>query len=243
MDIRIHYGVIYRIITTAPRTQKGESMSSLLVSTRNLYGRFTSSLTPFEGIGPLLLRLYLAPIMIQAGWMKLANFESTAQWFGNPDWGLGMPFPYLMTALAACAEFFGGIALVVGLATRLVAIPLAITMLVAALTVHWDNGWLALSDSSSWLANERVMEAAPRKAKAIELLKEHGNYRWLTERGSITILNNGIEFAATYFIMLISLLFTGGGRYFSLDYWIRRWFERSGLGGRKEHAGSAAASA
>ena len=97
-----------------------------------------------------------------------------------------------------------------------------ITMLVAALTVHWDNGWLAISDQGSWLANERVMEAGPRKAKAIELLKEHGNYRWLTERGSITILNNGIEFAATYFIMLISLLFTGGGRYFSLDYWIAR---------------------
>ncbi|UCH47082.1 MAG: DoxX family protein [Betaproteobacteria bacterium] len=216
-------------------------MSSIVASSRTLYDRFTSSLTRFEGIGPLLLRLYLAPIMMQAGWMKLTNFESTAAWFGNPDWGLGMPFPYVMAALAACAEFFGGIALLVGLATRLFAIPLAITMLVAALTVHWDNGWLAISDQSSWLANERVMEAGPRKAKAIELLKEHGNYSWLTEHGSITILNNGIEFAATYFIMLISLLFTGGGRYFSLDYWIRRWFERSEPGGRKEHTASGAA--
>ena len=174
-------------------------------------------------LGPLALRLYLAPVMMQAGWMKLTNFESTAAWFGNPDWGLGMPFPYLMTALAAGAEFFGGIALVAGLATRLVAIPLAITMLVAMLTVHWDHGWLAISDSSSWLANERVMEAAPRKAKAIELLKEHGNYSWISGRGSVTILNNGIEFAATYFIMLLSLIFTGGGRYFSIDYWIDRW--------------------
>lgn len=218
-------------------------MSSVLVSTRTLYDRFAASLKPFEGIGPLLLRLYLAPIMIQAGWMKLSNFESTAAWFGNPDWGLGMPFPEVMAALAAGAEFFGGIALLVGLATRLFAIPLAITMLVAALTVHWDNGWLAISDQGSWLANERVMEAGPRKAKAIELLKEHGNYSWLTERGSITILNNGIEFAATYFIMLISLLFTGGGRYFSLDYWIRRWLEGGDPGSRKAQAGSAAASA
>ena len=213
-------------------------MSSLVARGQTLYDRFTSRLTLLEGIGPLLLRLYLAPIMIQAGWMKLANFESTAAWFGNPDWGLGMPLPHLMAALAGCAEFFGGIALVVGLATRLVAIPLAITMLVAALTVHWDNGWMALSDSSSWLANERVIEAAPRKTMAIEILKEHGNYAWLTERGSITILNNGIEFAATYFIMLISLLFTGGGRYFSLDYWIRRRFERGKPGSQTRHAGT-----
>jgi len=201
-------------------------MASLLAGTRTLYDRFTSTLTPLDGLPPLLLRLYLAPVMMQAGWMKLTNFESTAQWFGNPDWGLGLPFPYLMTALAAGAEFFGGLALIVGLATRLVAIPLAITMLVAMTTVHWENGWLAISDSSSWLANERVMEAAPRKAKAIELLKEHGNYGWISGRGSITVLNNGIEFAATYFIMLLSLIFTGGGRYFSIDYWIDRWYQR-----------------
>lgn len=201
-------------------------MVSALASTLTLYERFTKAIVPLEGLPPLLLRLYLAPVMIQAGWMKLTNFESTASWFGNPDWGLGLPFPYVMTALAAGAEFFGGIALVIGLATRLVAIPLAITMLVAMFTVHWDNGWLAISDSSSWLANERVLEAAPRKAKAIEILKEHGNYGWLTGRGSITILNNGIEFAATYFIMLLSLLFTGGGRYFSIDYWIGRWYRR-----------------
>jgi len=35
-------------------------------------------------------------------------------------------------------------------------------------------------------------------------------------------LNNGIEFAATYFIMLLALFFTGAGRYASVDYWVRR---------------------
>ena len=96
-------------------------------------------------------------------------------------------------------------------------------MLVAAFAVHWDNGWLVLSDSSSWLANDRVMEAAERKAQAIAILREHGDYRWLTGRGSITILNNGIEFAAMYFVMLLSLTFTGGGRFTSVDDVIARW--------------------
>jgi uncharacterized membrane protein YphA (DoxX/SURF4 family) len=190
------------------------------------YGRLNDSVVdrtrPFDGIAPLLLRLYLAPVMIQAGWNKIVGFENTVAWFGNPDWGLGLPMPEVMAALAAATEFGGGIALIIGLAVRWVSIPLMVTMLVAAFAVHWDNGWLALSDASSWLANDRIAEAVARKAKAIELLKEHGNYAWLTGRGSVTILNNGIEFAATYFIMLLSLFFTGGGRYVSLDYWLSR---------------------
>jgi len=36
------------------------------------------------------------------------------------------------------------------------------------------------------------------------------------------VLNNGIEFAATYLVMLLSLFFTGGGRLLSLDYWLQR---------------------
>lgn len=194
----------------------------LIATAGRIQDRFVEALKPADGIGPLLLRLYLAPVMIQAGWTKFAAFENTAAWFGNPDWGLGLPLPYLMTFLAASAELVGGIALVIGLATRWFAIPLIVTMLVAMFAVHWENGWLAISDASSWLANDRVMEAAERRSRAIEILREHGNYRWLTAHGSITILNNGIEFAATYFVMLMSLLFTGGGRYTSVDYWIDR---------------------
>ncbi len=63
---------------------------------------------------------------------------------------------------------------------------------------------------------------AVRLGAARELLQEHGNYSWLTEKGSFVILNNGIEFAVTYLIMLFSLLFTGGGRYVSADYYLSK---------------------
>ena len=195
-------------------------MKTPLSAAASIYDGALAALRPLDGLPPLLLRLYLAPVFMQAGWSKLANFESTAAWFGNPDWGLGLPAPAFLAALAAGAEFLGGLLLLPGLATRLVAIPLAVTMLVAIFAVHWENGWLAISDASSWLANERVQEAVPRKAMAIEILKEHGNYGWLTARGSITILNNGIEFAVTYLIMVLTLLFTGGGRYTSVDHWL-----------------------
>jgi len=39
----------------------------------------------------------------------------------------------------------------------------------------------------------------------------------------VVILNNGIEFAATYALMLLVLITNGGGRYTSIDYWIARF--------------------
>jgi len=197
---------------------------ALLTAANNNYQSFLNSLEHASGLPALLLRLFLAPIMMQAGWTKFQGWENTVAWFGNPDWGLGLPFPELMVFLAAGSELVGGAFLVIGLATRFVAIPLIVTMLVAIFSAHWENGWLAISDASSWLANDRVLDAAEKKQAIKSILKEHGNYGWLTANGSVTILNNGIEFAATYFIMLLALFFMGAGRYFSMDYWIaRRW--------------------
>lgn len=178
----------------------------------------------------LLLRLYLAPVFWIAGTNKLAHFDSTVEWFGNPDWGLGLPMPWLMAALATATEIIGAILLLLGLATRYVTPPLMITMLVAAVTVHWKNGWQAVADSSSAFASEKlgflqfenVSGAVERLERARAILQEHGNYDWLTETGSIVISNNGIEWAATYFIMLLALFALGSGKYLGLDHWIGR---------------------
>ncbi len=188
----------------------------------NLYYSLLDRLRHFDGLGPLALRLFLGPIFIFAGWKKITGIDNTIAWFANPDWGLGLPMPELLGWAAALTEFGGGILLVVGLATRLVSIPLMVTMLVAAFAVHWPHGWQAVSDPSWLYANERVMESAERLARAKEILQEHGNYDWIKGRGNLVILNSGIEFAATYFIMCLVLLFTGGGRYVSADYWIAR---------------------
>lgn len=183
----------------------------------------TGTLGRIDFLAPLLIRLYLAPIFWMAGWSKLMSFEDTAGWFGE---GLGLPFPALMAGLATATELGGAILLLTGLAVRAIAIPLMVTMLVAVFAVHWDNGWLAIAEGHGLFATERTMMAAERLAAAREILRQHGDYAWLTEHGSITILNNGIEFAATYFLMLLSLLFTGAGRWVSLDYWVLRWLRR-----------------
>lgn len=169
-------------------------------------------------LAPLALRLYLAPVFWMAANNKWNPFDSesslapTIEWFGNPDWGLGLPLPALMGYLAWGAEYFGAIALVLGLVVRWASIPLMITMVVAAVTVHWSQGWLAIAEPSAQLSAAR------------SLLQEHGNYEWLTEQGNFVVLNNGIEFATTYFIMLLVLFFIGAGKYVSADYWIAKKF-------------------
>lgn len=196
----------------------------------NLINRFQQLLTGTQVadfLAPLALRLYLAPIFWMAGVNKLNSMDSTIEWFGNPDWGLGLPFPEFMAWAAALTETGGAILLVLGLAVRWVSIPLMITMLVAIFTVHLQNGWLAIAEGAqSLFASERTIAAVDRLDRAKEILQTHGNYDWLTEHGSIVVLNNGIEFAATYFIMLLVLFFYGAGRYVSADYWIWNWWKR-----------------
>jgi putative oxidoreductase len=173
-------------------------------------------------LAPLLLRMYLVPVFWMAGTKKIEGFEGIVEWFGNSEWGLGLPFPFLMAFLATATEFFGAIALFLGLAVRWFSLPLMFTMVVAAGTVHWDNGWQAITDPSAPFANERVIEASNKLGIVKEVLQEHTNYDYITSSGSVVMLNNGIEFSVTYFIMLLALLFLGAGRYVSADYWLER---------------------
>ena len=194
----------------------------------HIYQQIVARLQVADGIPLLLLRLYLAPVMIQAGWNKASSFDSIVDWFGNDDYGLGLPMPLVMAFLATAAELVGGVLLLLGALTRLVSIPLMVTMIVAMVSVHAKNGWLAIADASSWLAdgtillNENIMAAPEKLAAAKSLLQEYGHYDWLTSSGNFVVLNNGIEFAATYFIMLLVLFIYGGGRFFSVDFYVNK---------------------
>lgn len=209
-------------------------MKTLIDSYYRLAAALGRIVQPVDGIPSLLLRLYLVPVFLYAGMNKLnwGSESGLAALTVNPNvigWfehSLELPFPTLMAYLAAYTEFFGALLLLIGLATRWISIPLMVTMIVAAVSVHLKNGWLAIASDSGFWATERTMEATERLDEARSILQEHGNYEWLTEHGSIVMLNNGIEFAATYFIMLLALLKLGGGRYVSVDYWLSVWTKR-----------------
>ena len=195
-----------------------DKIVSLAISSQE---KFLSILKPIDFIAPLLLRLYLVPIFWMAGTNKLASMDSTIAWFANPDWGLGLPAPTLMAYLATFTEIFGAIFLALGFATRWISLPLIFTMLVAMITVHFQNGWLAIAEGSGLFATDRTMGAIERLNRAKEILQENANYEWLTQNGDFVILNNGIEFAATYTLMLLALLFMGPGKA-SLDHLIKQ---------------------
>jgi putative oxidoreductase len=82
-----------------------------------------------------LLRLYFGYGFFKAGLGKLQNIESTAEYFA----GLDIPLPTLNAYLAGATECFGGLLLLLGVASRVVTIPLIFTMLVAYLTQHIDE--------------------------------------------------------------------------------------------------------
>ena len=188
--------------------------------------------TSIDFIGPLMLRIYLVPVFWVAANNKWNPFNSDSsldpviQWFGNPDWGLGLPFPALMAHLAWSTEYFGAILLALGLATRWISIPLMFTMIIAVVTVHLENGWQAVHDLKSPYASDNAEAALDRLASAKDILKEHGNYEWLTEHGNFIVSNSGIEWAATYFLLLLALFVLGGGKHISVDYWLARKFKQ-----------------
>jgi putative oxidoreductase len=196
----------------------------MIISVATKAQMYLDKINVTDFIAPLLLRLYLVPVFWMAGTMKLGSMESTIEWFGNPDWGLGLPLPFLMAWIATLTEVVGAVCLFFGFATRWISIPLIITMVVAAVTVHLPNGWLAIAEGGGLFASERTMGAIQRLDRAKEILQDNANYSWLTENGSLVILNNGIEFAATYTIMLVVLLYVGAGK-LSIDHFIAKRFQ------------------
>lgn len=196
---------------------------SLLQRTDEQLRHHLRVLRHLDGLPALGLRLYLVPVFWMAGMQKYAAFDDMVAWFGDPEFGLGLPMPWLMAFLATSAELGGAVLLAAGLATRWISMPLLVTMLVAIVTVHGEFGWQAIADAHAPFANERVMQAAAHLDSIRALVREHGDYEALTSAGSIVILNNGVEFAVTYALMLLALMVSGGGRYVSLDYFWGRW--------------------
>lgn len=100
------------------------------------------TLSTNNSFSSLALRLSAGVIFVAHGAQKLFGsfggngLEATGQWMAS----IGLEPGYLMALAAGSAEFFGGIALLIGLLTRPAAVVLAITMLVAIVTVHLSNG-------------------------------------------------------------------------------------------------------
>ena len=101
---------------------------------------FRRLLSTPDDVALTVLRLVLGIVFFAHGSQKMLG------WFGGYGFKGTMAFfsqhyPAPFGFLAICAEFFGGIGLIVGFLTRIAAFGITCNMLVAILTVHLPNGF------------------------------------------------------------------------------------------------------
>ena len=96
----------------------------------------------------LMVRLYWGFQMMQTGWGKLHKLASVTQFFAS----LGVPFPAINAPFISVLEFVGGILIMLGLGSRLLAFLLTCDMLVAFVTADRDSLMQVFSDPDKFYA-------------------------------------------------------------------------------------------
>ncbi len=109
-------------------------MEKLTQTIRKAYEYLVRIASSGQSLFLLAVRLYWGWQFFVTGKGKLANLGPVAEFFKS----LGIPMPTLNAFLAGTAECFGGLLLLAGLASRLTAIPLIFTMIIAYLTADLD---------------------------------------------------------------------------------------------------------
>ena len=99
-----------------------------------------------EWVGLLLVRVLVGWEFLEAGWTKF-NGEN---WFADIQDQFPFPFslvpPEISWQMATWFELLGGIALIVGLATRFFSVSLIVLTVVAILSAHWPAEWHGLGE-------------------------------------------------------------------------------------------------
>jgi putative oxidoreductase len=122
-------------------------MSSFVPSITLAYEKFVAVANYLQAPLLLALRVFFFWQLFLAGKGKLLNIDKTAEFFGS----LNIPMPVLSVYLAGATECFGGLLLVIGLASRLVAIPVAFTMIVAYMTADYESLASIFSDPDKFV--------------------------------------------------------------------------------------------
>jgi putative oxidoreductase len=115
---------------------KGDVMESKIGALRKTV---VPILDRFRDLSLLFVRLILAYGFYEPAIMKWQDIGAVADWFGS----IGIPLPTLNAYMAATTELSGVVLLVLGLAVRIISIPLIVVMIVAITTVHLPHGFSA----------------------------------------------------------------------------------------------------
>jgi putative oxidoreductase len=122
-------------------------MASLAQIAGKCYGAVVRVASHLQPVFLLVIRLYWGWQFFVSGKAKLLNIKNTASFFED----LHIPMPTLNAYLAGASECFGGLFLLLGVASRLSAIPLIVTMLVAYATANPDELHAFFSDPDAFV--------------------------------------------------------------------------------------------
>jgi putative oxidoreductase len=123
-------------------------MNSFVRFIRRAYEQFAAVADYLQAPLLLALRVFFFWQLFLSGKGKLLNIDKTAEFFAT----LNIPMPLFSAYLASATECFGGLLLVIGLASRLVAIPVAFTMIVAYVTADYEAVASIFSDPDKFVA-------------------------------------------------------------------------------------------
>ena len=101
-------------------------MSKLLALRESMIAKLEAN----RWLGLVLLRLAVGLVFVSTGWGKVHSIGNVTQFFTE----LGIPAPGINAVFVSWTELLGGAALVIGAFSRLAAIPLAVSMVVAIAT-------------------------------------------------------------------------------------------------------------
>ena len=99
-------------------------MSKLITKARQWHEQFIGLVSYLQPPFLLLVRLYWGWQLAQSGWGKLHNLSNVSEYLAT----LGLPMPAQMAVFIAYVEFFGGIFLAMGLASRVTGLVLTINL-------------------------------------------------------------------------------------------------------------------
>lgn len=112
--------------------RKAADLSPLIANIRQ---RAEPVLARLDFLGPLLARITLGVLFMSTGWGKVHNLDKVAAFFAE----LHIPAPALQATFVSYVELIGGALILLGLVTRLAAIPLLVSMAVAILTAKAEE--------------------------------------------------------------------------------------------------------
>ena len=101
--------------------------------------------TDQSSLGLSLLRVHFGIILLAHGWLKISVFTIA----GTVGFFASLGLPAILAYLTIFGEVAGGIALILGFQTRLVAL-LSLPIMFGATYVHLGNGWLFSAEGGGW---------------------------------------------------------------------------------------------